>query len=177
MFRKRYTVVIVGETGSSAAQRSEISRHRTERDAQLAAQHERTRLGSMHGDQTGQYRVVVEREGEVISTGPIADLSALPPEITLEAAGAVDDDSPTDPGRSHHVLPAADDAAAPAAADPPEAPEPGDTGAAAAAPPEDDDLPSGPVPEDVLRRFEEAIAREQQRNAEHLHQDGQPAHD
>ncbi len=70
MFRKRYTVVIVGDSGSSAAQRSEVSQHRSERDALLAAQYERERLGSLHGDGTGKYRVVVEREGEVISTGP-----------------------------------------------------------------------------------------------------------
>jgi len=194
MFRKRYTVVIIGDTGSSAAQRSEVSQHRSERDALLAAQYERERLGSLHGDGTGKYRVVVEREGEVISTGPVADLSGLPPEITL---GTPDDEleltlleSSTDPGRTHPVI--RTDTATPEAAPTNDAPEP--TAAAAtdadqtpiaraadddvselAAPPstpapEDDadKIPDGPVPEDILRRFEEAIEREQERKSARL---------
>ena len=187
MFRKRYTVVIVGDSGSSAAQRSEVSQHRSERDALLAAQYERERLGSLHGDGTGRYRVVVEREGEVISTGPVADLSGLPPEITL---GAPDDEleltlleSSTDPGRTHPVIRsgASEPAAAAGAATPETASEadpdqppiaraddevagPGAARAAAA----DDEIPEGPVPEDVLRRFEEAIEREQERKSARL---------
>ena len=187
MFRKRYTVVIVGDSGSSAAQRSEVSQHRSERDALLAAQYERERLGSLHGDGTGRYRVVVEREGEVISTGPVADLSGLPPEITL---GAPDDEleltlleSSTDPGRTHPVIRsgASEPAAAAGAATPETASEsdpdqppiaraddqvadPGAPRAGAA----DDEIPEGPVPEDVLRRFEEAIEREQERKSARL---------
>jgi hypothetical protein len=182
MFRKRYTVVIVGDTGSSAAQRSEVSQHRSERDAMLAAQYERERLGALHGDGTGRYRVVVEREGEIISVGPVADLSGLPPEITQ---GEPDDElelklveSTTDPGRTHPIIRAAD-LEAPAPADP--GPEPtaipraaGDVAdvtedpvapGAATAP---DEIPDGPVPEDILRRFEEAIEREQERKAARL---------
>jgi hypothetical protein len=168
MFRKRYTVVIVGETGSSAAQRSEVSRHRSERDAQIAAQDERDRLGGMHGDATGQYRVIVEREGVVVSTGPIADLTAMPASITHLVPDADDDLGTwaTDPGRSHAIIPG------PLEAVPtPDRDLPADTGAAeiedplgAATEPEDD-IPSGPVPEEVLRRFEESIAREQERQA------------
>ena len=189
MFRKRYTVVIVGDSGSSAAQRSEVSQHRSERDALLAAQYERERLGSLHGDGTGRYRVVVEREGEVISTGPVADLSGLPPEITL---GAPDDEleltlleSSTDPGRTHPVIRsgASEPAAAAGAATPetaseadPDQPpiaraddEVADPGASvAAAPAADDEIPEGPVPEDILRRFEEAIQREQERKSARL---------
>jgi hypothetical protein len=198
MFRKRYTVVIVGDTGSSAAQRSEVSQHRSERDALLAAQYERERLGTLHGDGTGKYRVVVEREGEVISTGPVADLSGLPPEITL---GEPDDEleltlleSSTDPGRTHPVI--RSDAVAPEppepqqAHEPLEAPEPqadagtpaepapiaraADTVADVPGGPEApvdataDEIPEGPVPEDILRRFEEAIEREQERKRARL---------
>jgi len=190
MFRKRYTVVIVGDTGSSAAQRSEVSQHRSERDALLAAQYERERLGSLHGDGTGRYRVVVEREGEVISTGPVADLSGLPPEITL---GAPDDEleltlleSSTDPGRTHPVIRSGTNepaSAAGAGTPEPTASEPGpdqppiarpadevaDPAAPrAAAADADDEIPEGPVPEDVLRRFEEAIEREQERKSARL---------
>ena len=184
MFRKRYTVVIVGEAGSSAAQRSEVSQHRSERDALLAAQYERERLGTMHGDGTGKYRVVVEREGEVISTGPVADLSGLPPEF---AHGDPNDElemrleeSSTDPGRTHRIIRADDlSAAQPSGAEP--RPEPSDIARAgddmsapgespipsvAAAP--DEDVPEGRVPEDILRRFEEAIAREQERESARL---------
>jgi hypothetical protein len=183
MFRKRYTVVIIGGAGSSAAQRSEISRHRSERDAMLAAQYERERLGGLHGDGTGKYRVVVEREGEVISTGPVADLSGLPTEITH---GHPDDafdlqlgDSPTDPGRQHPIIrtapepPAAAETAAPDRAVPtsdsasvaiPGAPMPLEPSAGAAG----DEIPEGPVPEDILRRFEEAIEREQERRSSKL---------
>jgi hypothetical protein len=183
MFRKRYTVVIVGETGSSASQRSEVSQHRSERDALLAAQYERERLGSLHGDGTGKYRVVVEREGEIISMGPVADLSGLPPEITL---GEPDDElelslleSSTDPGRTHPVIRADAEPLAPPAADAPPAAEPevdpapiaraGDevTGLPAPAA-EADEIPEGPVPEDILRRFEEAIEREQERKSSRL---------
>ncbi len=191
MFRKRYTVVIIGDTGSSAAQRSEVSQHRSERDALLAAQYERERLGSLHGDGTGKYRVVVEREGEVISTGPVADLSGLPSEITL---GAPDDEleltlleSSTDPGRTHPVIRSGTDeptaaagggvpeptASEPRTDQPPpgagpldDEPDPGASSAAAAA--ADDEIPEGPVPEDVLRRFEEAIEREQERKSARL---------
>jgi hypothetical protein len=148
----------------------------------LAAQYERERLGGLHGDGTGKYRVVVEREGEVISTGPVADLSGLPSEITH---GHPDDafdlqlgDSPTDPGRQHPIIqpapePAgAADAAAHQAvptADSASIPIPG------APPPREsaveDEVPEGPVPEDILRRFEEAIEREQERRSSRLPRD------
>jgi hypothetical protein len=185
MFRKRYTVVIIGGAGSSAAQRSEVSRHRSERDALLEAQYERERLGSLHGDGTGKYRVVVEREGEVISEGPVADLSGLPPEII---EGDPDDelqlgDSPTDPGRTYPVLgrslpperAASIDSTPPDQTDAPTPDEGIEPIAAAGVPLEGvtpaadaEELPSGPVPEDVLRRFEEAIEREQERRSRKL---------
>jgi hypothetical protein len=183
MFRKRYTVVIVGEAGSSAAQRSEVSQHRSERDALLAAQYERERLGSMHGDGTGKYRVVVEREGEVISTGPVADLSGLPSEITHgdpnDALEMLLEESSTDPGRTHRIIRADTGDAAPVSAEPhPEPvaiPRAGDDVPAASEPPiapapaaSDDEVPEGRVPEDILRRFEEAIAREQERKSARL---------
>lgn len=186
MFRKRYTVVIIGGSGASAAQRSEVSRHRSEREALLAAQYEREHLGGLHGDGTGKYRVVVERDGEAISSGPVADLAGLPSEITH---GHPDDaldlqlgDSPTDPGRLHAVLHPTD---TPPATEPP----PGDAPAAEtpatetsavfpaipvdepeprARPPIDDDIPEGPVPEDILRRFEESLEREQERRSRNL---------
>jgi len=190
MFRKRYTVVIVGEAGSSAAQRSEVSQHRSERDALLAAQYERERLGSMHGDGTGKYRVVVEREGEIISTGPVADLSGLPPEITKgdpdDAIELLLEESHTDPGRTHPIIRAdredpvsptdAESTQGPAAADTPRVADdlpasPGSPIAPAPEAPPEDDIPEGRVPEDVLRRFEEAIAREQQRKSARLPRD------
>ena len=61
MLRKRYTVVVVGEGGMALAQRSEVSRHRSEREARAAAEEARGRLTVMHGDRAGSYRVVIER--------------------------------------------------------------------------------------------------------------------
>jgi hypothetical protein len=181
MFRKRYTVVIIGGSGASAAQRSEISRHRSEREALLAAQYERERLGGLHGDGTGKYRVVVEREGEIISTGPVADLAGLPSEITH---GHPDDeldlqlgDSPTDPGRLHAVLhrdePADPDAPAgtPAPTSVPLPDAAATNGERPPRPPIDDDIPEGPVPDDVLRRFEESLQREEERRTRNLPRD------
>lgn len=181
MFRKRYTVVIIGGSGASAAQRSEVSHHRSEREALLAAQYEREHLGGLHGDGTGKYRVVVERDGEAISSGPVADLAGLPTEITH---GHPDDaldlqfgDSPTDPGRLHAVLhpadtPPAGDAtpeAAPAAEPSAVFPAmPMVEPAPRARPPIDDDIPEGPVPEDILRRFEESLEREQERQSRNV---------
>ncbi len=136
MLRKRYTVVIVGHAGSSAAQRSEMSRHRSERDAALAAEDERERLGGLHGDRTGQYRVVVECEGVIVDT---------PSEILdAERANTI----PRVPGDQDQTT------GAPAAGAPrrPRSEGVRRTGQM--------EIPEGPVPEDVLRRFEEAIAKE-----------------
>jgi hypothetical protein len=152
----------------------------------LAAQYERERLGGLHGDGTGKYRVVVEREGEAISSGPVADLSGLPPEITH---GHPDDafdlqlgDSPTDPGRHHPIIRAAPEPEPLADGDVPDravaSSESASTpipGAAIPLEPADEtvaeEVPEGPVPEDILRRFEEAIEREQERRSAKLPRD------
>jgi hypothetical protein len=70
MFRKHFTVVLIGEGGSSAAQRSEVSYHRSEQGAQLAADDERDRLGALHGDGAGHYRVIIERDGALVPNSP-----------------------------------------------------------------------------------------------------------
>ena len=70
MFRKHFTVVLIGEGGSSAAQRSEVSHHRSEQEAQLAADDERDRLGAMYGDGAGHYRVIIERDGALVPHSP-----------------------------------------------------------------------------------------------------------
>jgi hypothetical protein len=209
MLRKRYSVVVLGEGGTSAAQRSEVSRHRGEREARAAAEEERERLGVVHGDRAARYRVIVERDGAVLDDGgPPAGRAAAPvppgfddpaPRVRRLTTGRAGDGGGDAPGAdegdtaSAPVLDEAvlarfldDDAAAGATAehpvpapaagdthpDAPDAPAPDAPAAPAATAPRErqrvrmpghDDIPSGPVPEDVLRRFEEAIAREEHR--------------
>jgi hypothetical protein len=136
MLRKRYTVVIVGHAGSSAAQRSEMSRHRSERDATLAAEDERERLGGLHGDRTGQYRVVVECEGVIVPTpSEILDAERT---TTIPRVPSGDDHAPIAPSGGTAARSRSEGVRR--------------TGQL--------DIPDGPVPEDVLRRFEQAIAKE-----------------
>ncbi|MCC6832148.1 MAG: hypothetical protein IT200_12445 [Thermoleophilia bacterium] len=197
MLRKRYTVVVVGEGGMALAQRSEVSRHRSERDARAAAEEARGRLTVMHGDGAGSYRVVIERDGIALDD----DMGPRPAILDLD----LERDAPEvlratpDPPEGVRVIrgPAADDgeeggetAEQPAlfgdldAAGDAEleelledAPSGGDADApGAGSRPRDrdhrprmptlDDIPSGRVPDDVLRRFEEAIAREERRRAQ-----------
>jgi hypothetical protein len=186
MLRKRYSVVVIGEGGTSAAQRSEVSRHRGEREARAAAEEELERLGVVHGDRAGHYRVILERDGETIADVGVSRPPGGPPERTPLAspapAGAVDDDpAPEGDTASAPVL---DEAVLARFLDedlPPADPGPGpDTGGTSEQPvpapagdrtrprerprmPGHDDIPSGPVPEEVLRRFEDAIAREERR--------------
>lgn len=239
MVRKRYTVAVVGMGGSTAAQRSEVSRHRRERDAMAAAGDECDRLSIAYGSAARHYRIVVECDGEVIRTlaadegsipddmvtvvdphmGAVSDVGPEGPRVD-DPAGWVDD-APVDEGERHedtasHPLlvtgsdadPSADDpgddaeaTTEPEAADAPspdatddveddlfapssdaphptadQEPEMSDTASAVlpderssrrprSAMPTWDDVPSGPVPAEVLRYFESAVAREEARHA------------
>lgn len=170
VFRKRYTVVVVGLRGSSAAQRSEISRHRRERDALAAGAEERDRLTISQGAHAANYQVVVERDGVAVET-----LDPVPPQDPAAGAGRAE------PGDAHTDLfgdevagledildpgtrPAADADAAPALEPEADAPDPG-VETRAPRLPSWDEIPVGPVPEDVLEYFESAVAREERRRA------------
>ncbi|MEZ5081311.1 MAG: hypothetical protein R2878_11775 [Thermoleophilia bacterium] len=202
MIRRRYTVVIVGMRGMARSQRSEVSRHRSERDAFDAAATEVERLTTMHGERSAEYAVVVERDGVVVSDSAATETEVVP--RFLHQA----DDRPPPPVEEHVRVVTRPQAPAPESDDdgtehgePRSAqaeiadvdergPEPASTPAQdddtdfeffdepptvrRAAPEvsragdedddDDGDAPaSGPVPDAVLRRFEEAIAREEQR--------------
>ncbi|MFN8108842.1 MAG: hypothetical protein U0Y82_03225 [Thermoleophilia bacterium] len=201
MLRKRYLVVVVGRGGLAEAHRSEISRHRSEREALAAAEEEREHLGVMHGERAGNYRVVVERDGVSLEDEPArvltraADPFPPAPEPVAEHVRVLrrrpapePDAEAAEPPEEHHdtqeipLQPPAPEAAT----DPPDGPS------EHPAPPRPDrgrqprprmpaldDIPSGPVPDDVLRRFEEANPREDRRNArtpieERTRTDGEP---
>jgi hypothetical protein len=191
VLRKRYTVVVVGERGMSLAQRSELSRHRSERDARAAAEEARARLTVMHGDRAEDYRVVVERDGDVLDD----DLGPRPAIIELDlerdAPGLLAPPGPpVEEGirviRPERPARGEDEDGRQDTAEQPPLFSTLDTDGderlqalleddEAAPPPRErerprmprlDDIPSGRVPDDVLRRFEDAIAREERRRAQ-----------
>lgn len=171
MFRKRYTVVVVGLGGSSAAQRSEISHFRRERDAVAAATDERDRLSVAHGALARNYRVLVERDGVVLEEfAPGA--SDEPPPVSV--TGPADGPEPGEDGDATGEDAGGDTGAMPVVT-PAEAP-PDDVSPSAppARLPSWDDVPSGPVPDEVLRYFESAVEREEERRRD---RHGAPARD
>jgi hypothetical protein len=265
-FRRRYEVVVQGESGSATSQYSVISEHRNERDAREAAALERRRLEMIRAEEAASWVISVMRgderiheerpfggrrdavpvppvgrggatrrgpgdppapqpapdaeaapepeaetsseaaddsagapgdghadadaateaeptEGAQTGTIPAVTASPAPTEAPTEAPpeseAAVGASDPEPAGRAHAAFTVPQDIAEPDEKDavPPflaesragdtPSPEPGggETGRTARTP-RDTDIPSGPVPEDVIRRFEEAIARESDRKRE-----------
>ena len=192
MLRKRYTVVVLGQGGMSLAQRSELSRHRGLREALAAAVEARARLTVMHGDRAGSYLVVVERDGIPVSSEE--ELGPRPAILDLDLERDAPEPGPRVAEEGVRVIRRAprepederqDTAEQPALFsdldidgdvaleslledDPP----PRDAPARERDPdrprrlPSLDDIPSGRVPDDVLKRFEEAIAREERRRTQ-----------
>jgi hypothetical protein len=147
--RRRYEVVVEGLSGQAAAQRSVVSEHRSEDAAREDARVERNRLEVIYGEAASDWRVVVIRDDEILweerpkgTVGPrLAPTPLEPPP------------PPPPPARDD-----ADEADAPAA--PP--------GPVAAEPEEEEPAPetSGPVPDWLIERVEQSIARSQQRERE-----------
>lgn len=123
MVRKRYTVAVVGLGGATAAQRSEVSRHRRERDALAAAGDERDRLAITYGHAARNYHISVECDGEVIhklhleSNEVLSDVEIVRRHVPSDSPGersAPDDFEGSDGGTAEHplvssdVVPAAD---------------------------------------------------------------------
>jgi len=154
-FRRRFQVVVEGVAGQAAAQRSVISEHRTEAEAREAAAVERARLEVIHGGSARSWRILVLRDDETVAEEvPSAEgedlLAVLAPPAPAPAP--------------------AEDAEAPAPAEPAEAPEPaadeaGEDREPAPAPEPPEPPPEGPVPDWVIRRIEESIARRGDREA------------
>ena len=146
--RRRYEVVVEGLSGQAAAQRSVVGEHRSEDAAREDARNERNRLEVIYGEAASDWRVVVLRDDEVVweerpkgTQGPrLAPTSLDPPPPPPPDAG----DAPGTPGR-----------AGPAGAGPAPQPEP-----------EPEPETSGPVPDWLIERVEQSIARSQERERE-----------
>lgn len=140
--RRRYEVVVEGLSGQAASHRSVLSEHRSEADALESASLERSRLEVIYGENAGNWRVLVLRDDELVHTetpASAADLASITGDIPVQRAPEEVSDEP-------------DDAE----------PEPEAEAEEEAAPPAEPS-PEGPVPDWVLAKFEESIARRGER--------------
>ncbi len=150
-FRRRYEVVVEGVSGQAVAQRTVISGHRSEEEARQAADLERSRLEVIHGAAARSWRILVVFGDEVLAV------------VVPEAEGA-------------DLLRPAAPPAPQEPADEPAPPEPAAEGSDEEAPPAPEEgpeegaepSPEGPVPDWVIQRFEDSIARRGDR------EDGEP---
>ena len=138
--RKRWSVVIVGQSGLALSHRAEVGRHRTEAAARRAAELEVERLVATRGGVAHGYRVVLELDGEEVS------LDA--PEPRAHGEGPLIEGLNGDPveRRPRRGARSPEPEAVPSRPRPPrpEIPEP----------------PAGPVPEEILERWGRPIGRE-----------------
>ncbi len=141
-----------GLSGQAAAQRSVVSEHRSEEAAREDARVERNRLEVIYGEAASDWRVVVLRDDEVVweerpkgTVGPrLAPTPLEPP-----------------------PMPAGDeDAAAPVPRRGPDAPDSAEPASEEPAAEDTEPETSGPVPDWLIARVEESIARSQQRERE-----------
>ena len=138
--------MVEGLSGQAAAQRSVVSEHRSEDAAREDARVERNRLEVIYGEAASDWRVVVIRDDEVVweerpkgTVGPrLAPTPLDPPPAPAAPRG--EGDAPAPPRGA---------AAAPAERE--EEPEP---------------ETSGPVPDWLIERVEQSIARSQERERE-----------
>lgn len=136
-----------GLSGQAASHRSVLSEHRSEADARESASLERSRLEVIYGENAADWRVLVLRDDEVVHQeipASAADLASITGDIPMPVIEAETE---------------TEEAPAPEAQD---APAPGER---ESAPARDDEepVPEGPVPDWVLAKFEESIARRGQR--------------
>lgn len=138
--------MVEGVAGQATSHRSVLSEHRAEDDARAAASLERSRLEVIYGDNAGDWRVLVLRDDEVVHR-EIPAGATVPSEITGEILLPPAPDEP----EGEEPPPGAD-----------EAPQGGDEEPV----PEQEPVPEGPVPDWVLAKFEESIARRADREDE-----------
>lgn len=143
--RRRYQVVVEGVSGQAVAQRTVISEHRSEDEAREAARLERSRLEVIHGGGARSWRILVVLDDEVVAE---------------EVPEAVGEDllRPPAPAPVEPAAPAAPEAAGPEIEPEPEPGEP---------------APEGPVPDWVLKRFEDSIARRGEREDDRPEEPGE----
>ena len=138
--------MVEGLSGQAAAQRSVVAEHRSEDAAREDAQNERNRLEVIYGEAASDWRVVVIRDDEVVweerpkgSQGPrLAPTPMEPPPL------------PEDP----------------AAPPPPGGAQPTEAGPTPEPTPEPEPETSGPIPDWLIERVEQSIARSQERERE-----------
>ena len=152
--RRRYEVVVEGLSGQAASQRSVISDHRSEADARENASLERARLEVIYGDGARSWRILVMRDDEIVAVETphggdeprrrAAERAprSQPVPVADEPTGRAPEADDADPGDDD-----ADDAGAPSASDEPAG---------------DPDRP-GRVPDWLIARVEESIARQRDR--------------
>jgi hypothetical protein len=144
--RRRYEVVVEGLSGQAASHRSVLSEHRSETEALESASLERSRLEVIYGENAGNWRVLVLRDDELVHTetpASAADLASITGDIPVQRAPeeVSDEADATAPGAEAEAEVEPEEEAAPPA-------EPS---------------PEGPVPDWVLAKFEESIARRGER--------------
>lgn len=173
---------MVGDSALTAAQRSVLSEHRTEEEARNAAEAERRRLEVVRPDDARAWRLQVLRDGQLLHEErphpeDVPPVLGRPPgrgaEPAAQAAEAAD--APPEPaggptaagagGAGTAEAPVGLDAEAPGGGD-----EAGERGPESAA--EEEPPPEGPVPDWVIRRFEEAVERERRRGGHGADPDG-----
>jgi hypothetical protein len=161
--RRRYEVVVEGLSGQAASQRSVISDHRSEAEARDNAALERARLEVIYGDGARSWRILVMREDEIVAIEtphggeePRRRSAERAPRTRMEPAPAPPPVAP-DPDPVPEEVPASEAADEPA----PPADEP-DRDEAAEGPPGPADRP-GRVPDWLIARVEESIARQRER--------------
>jgi hypothetical protein len=142
--RRRYEVVVEGLSGQAASHRSVVSEHRSEAEARENASLERSRLEVIYGENASSWRVLVVRDDEVIHqedpAGAPDQKSIATPRIRARTSAAPVPDA--DPSADPEAVVEAEEDAEPGSGDPGE-----------------ERAPGGRVPDWVLAKFEESIAR------------------
>lgn len=194
--RKRFLVVVVGVPGSPAeAQRSEIGRFRNTGTARQAGSDEWRRILFVHAAHVDRYRIVIEDDGVEVGDVPMPELPAdAAPGILDETVtplgmnrGALGEPLVPEPdvidttGQLAVVGDEHDDVAATGEHVGMVGEVTADDGPATASAPAGDDgratlaerpyvvieePPEGPVPDEIIQRFAEMVAAEEERAAE-----------
>jgi hypothetical protein len=131
--RRRYEVVVEGLTGQAASHRSVVSEHRSEEEAREAAGIEIDRLGVIYGEAAAAWRVLVIHDDEVVAEE--RPMVGPDADVSRDVPPAVE---------WSEAIPREEIEAA----ERERAPEP---------------EPEGPVPDWVIERFEQSIARRDER--------------
>ncbi len=153
--------MVEGLSGQAASQRSVISEHRSEAEARENASLERARLEVIYGDGARSWRILVMREDEIITIetphggdGPRRRASERAPRAQVVAPEPAPQAPPAAEEARRHEEPATDDETGDAGGPAP-AGEPGEDAGPADRP--------GRVPDWLIARVEESIARQRER--------------